>query len=79
MTMLYRVQSHPPEHEWVTEWFTTLPSAINAMRAQVALGFETHVDLVVVPTDKKQLCEAMNQANVNRETWPGEMVAREKP
>ena len=79
MTMLYRVQTHHPEEEWTTQWCLDKPEALKALQGAKTMGLEAHADHMVVPTDRKQLCEAMNQAQVNREVWPGEMVARVTP
>lgn len=83
--ILYRIQ-YSQGAEWCTEWYPTLATGKSAFkRAQTSVASlgTLYLDEVEVPVGKadgqsgrENVAEALNSAFLNRESWPGKMIAR---
>lgn len=83
---LYRLQVTDENGEWTTEWFA-IKAVAKAEFGKLVLSMGTthnlaldEVEVVTTKTEagsgRENLAEALNSAQVDRTTWPGNMLAR---
>lgn len=74
---VYRVQAtsaSASDQQWVTAWAATLAEAKAQARYLRDAYDEVVVEQMEVGSGREGLVEALNFADVNRTTWPGQRV-----
>jgi hypothetical protein len=69
--ILYRLQISYGDG-WATQWFGTVAEARSTARD--CTEWETHIDKVDIPPGKEGLILALNNADVHRINWDGELI-----